>query len=193
MIILKITVLVVAAVFFFCGSLILINVIKGSKGSAKEAPDFLLILGCRVRGNEAEETLQMRIDAASEYLRKNPDVTAIACGGIVHKDQFKSEAQVIAEQLMQKGIGQNRIILEDKSTTTRENFINAKTIIDSMNLKHTPKMAFLSSEFHLYRSELLAKRYGFDLTSVPAKSPSKLKIKNFLREVIIIMYEKIGG
>ena len=43
--------------------------IKASKGNTKVPPDVLLILGCRVRGNEAEETLMMRIEKAAEYLK----------------------------------------------------------------------------------------------------------------------------
>lgn len=192
MIILKILAIAFSLALVLGCALALIAVMKHSKGNTSEAPDFLLILGCRVRGEKAEETLQMRIDAAAEYLNKNKGVTAIPCGGIVHKDQFKSEAQVIAEQLIEKGVEKERIILEDKSTTTRENFINAKNIIDSMNLAHTPKTAFLSSEFHLFRSEVLAKEYGLNITSLPAPSPKKQKVKNYLREMVIIVPMYIG-
>ena len=167
--------------FLFCA-------IKHSKGTASEAPDVLLILGCRVRGEKAEETLQMRIDAAAEYLKKNPRVIAIPCGGIVHKDQFKSEAAVITESLVEKGISPQRIIPEDKSKTTVENFINAKAIIDSLNKENTPDMAFLSSEFHLYRANKIAKKQGFDMKTVAAPSPKNLKVKNFLREAVILMF-----
>ena len=73
--------------------------IKHHKGTCTKAPDFLLILGCRVRGDKAEQTLQMRIEAAAEYLKKNKNTVAIPCGGIVHNDQTKSEAEVIREIL----------------------------------------------------------------------------------------------
>ncbi len=157
--------------------------LKASKGNTKETPDILLILGCRVKGDKPEETLQMRIDAAAEYLKKNKDVIAIACGGIVHDDQTKSEAQAISEGLTAKGIELERIILEDKSTTTKENFLNAMEIIDKMSDEKL-KVAMLSSEFHLLRASLLAEKCGLTVTTVPAPSPKKSRLKNYARELI---------
>lgn len=156
---------------------------KASKGNTTETPDVLLILGCRVRGTTPEETLQMRIDAAAEYLKKNKDVIAIACGGIVHDDQYKSEAQAISESLVAQGVEIERIILEDKSTTTQENFRNAIEILDKMSDEKL-KVAILSSEHHLLRASLLAKKCGLQVTTVPAPSPKKLLLKNYARELI---------
>ena len=156
---------------------------KASKGNATEAPDVLLILGCRVRGEKPEETLQMRIDAAAEYLNKNKDVIAIACGGIVHEDQYKSEAQAISESLVAQGVEIERIILEDKSTTTQENFRNAIEILNKMSDENL-KVAILSSEHHLLRASLLAKKCGLQVKTIPAPSPKKLLLKNYARELI---------
>ena len=157
--------------------------LKASKGNTTEAPDVLLILGCRVKGDTPEETLQMRIDAAAEYLNKNENVIAIACGGIVHDDQTKSEAQAISEGLTAKGVEIERVILEDKSTTTQENFRNAMEIIDKMS-EEKLKVAMLSSEFHLLRASLLAKKCGLEVTTLPAPSPKKSRLKNYMRELI---------
>ncbi|MBQ7295330.1 MAG: YdcF family protein [Clostridia bacterium] len=154
---------------------------KASFGNTFTAPDVLLILGCRVKGDTPEETLQMRINKAAEYLKDNKNVVAIACGGIVHDDQTKSEAQAIFEGLTQRGVEAERIILEDKSTTTKENFINAKKIIDSMG--DNLSVAMLSSEFHLLRAELLAKKCGLNVTTVAAPSPKDLRAKNYVREL----------
>lgn len=156
---------------------------KASKGNTVETPDVLLVLGCRVRGDAPEETLEMRIEAAAEYLKENKNVIAIACGGIVHDDQYKSEAQAISEGLTARGVEAERIILEDKSTTTRENFINAMGIIDKMS-DDKLRIAMLSSEFHLLRASLLAKKCGLEVTTVPAPSPKKSKLKNYARELI---------
>ena len=157
--------------------------LKASKGNTTETPDVLLLLGCRVKGDTPEETLQMRIDAAAEYLKKNQNVIAIACGGIVHDDQTKSEAQAISEGLVEKGVEIERIILEDKSTTTQENFRNAMEIIDKMSDEKL-KVAMLSSEFHLLRASLLAKKCGLEVTTIPAPSPKKSLLKNYARELV---------
>lgn len=158
-----------------------------SKGNCKEEPDFLLILGCRVKGDKPESTLQTRIDAAADYLNTHKNVTAVCCGGIVHDDQTKSEAQAIAEGLIEKGIEADRIILEDESRTTAQNFANAKTIIDNMNLGCEPKLAFLSSEYHLFRAGIIGQIAGVSAKSVPAPSPKDRRMKNYYREFSVFV------
>lgn len=157
---------------------------KHHKGTCTKAPDFLLILGCRVRGDKAEQTLQMRIESAAEYLKKNKNTVAIPCGGIVHNDQTKSEAEVIKDTLISLGIEKERIIPEDKSLTTVQNFVNAKKIIAD-RYSGKGELAFLSSDFHLYRASVIAKKCGVRAKSVSADSPSELKIKNYIREFVV--------
>ncbi len=156
-----------------------------SRGNNLWEPDFLIILGCRVKGDEPQETLKMRIDAAAKYLEIHKNVIAVCCGGIVHDDQTKSEAQAIFEGLCKRGIEEGRLILEDKSKTTAENFINAKKIIDKIKLEKTPEIAFLSSEFHLLRASIIGKKVGVYASSVPAPSPKKLRFRNYAREFFV--------
>lgn len=159
--------------------------LKASRGNCTHEPDFLLILGCRVRGDEPEETLQTRIDAAAKYLIEHENVVAICCGGIVHDDQTKSEAQAMFEGMVKLGADPARIILEDKSTTTAENFINAKKIIEQMNLADKPNIAFMSSEFHLLRSGIISRLAGVPAESIAAASPKKKRLKNYVRELMV--------
>lgn len=154
-------------------------------GTLKEEPDFLLILGCRVRGDEPEETLVLRAEAAADFLLIHKNTVAICCGGIVHEDQTKSEAQAISEILQKRGVEKERIFLEDKSQTTFENFVNAKKIIDSFELEKEVKPAFLSSEFHLMRASVIASLAGVKMPCVPAESVKRLRLKNYLREGIV--------
>ena len=156
-----------------------------SQGNLDSEPDFLLILGCRVKGNEPEPTLRMRTEKAAEFLSEHKNTIAICCGGIVHPDQTKSEAEAIRDGLVGFGIDEGRIILEDQSTTTKENFVNAKRIIDGMKLDAEPEIAFLSSEFHLMRSLFIARLTGLDVKSVPAPSPKNQRAKNYIRELIV--------
>lgn len=156
---------------------------KASKGTVQSAPDVLLVLGCRVRGYKAEPTLQMRIDRAAEYLTENKATVAIVCGGIVHKDQFKSEAQVMMEELTSKGVERERIILEDQSLTTVQNFLNAKKIMADLGMKSDSKVAVLSSEFHLMRVKVIAERCGLKAETLAAPSPKKERTKNYIREL----------
>lgn len=168
-----------------CVSAFVLSEAAFKNGTLKETPDFLLILGCRVRGDEPEETLVLRAEAAADFLLLHRDTVAVCCGGIVHDDQTKSEAQAISEILQKRGVEKERILLEDKSQTTFENFVNAKKIIDSFTLEKEPSLAFLSSEFHLMRASVIASLAGVKMPCVPADSVKRLRVKNYIREGVV--------
>lgn len=159
---------------------------KSQYNNTAENPDYLLILGCRVRGNEPEEMLMMRIKDAALFLEKYPNTIAIACGGIVHDDQYVSEAQAIKEGLVAFGIDESRIILEDKSQTTFQNFVNAKKIIEERENGKNPEIAFLTSNFHVLRASKICKSVGLDALSVAADSPEEFEKVNLLREFLVL-------
>ena len=164
-------------------------------GNLSGEPDFLLILGCRVKGDTPEEMLRLRAEAAAKFLNGHKNVRAICCGGIVHDDQTKSEAQAIKEILLQNGIESERIFLEDKSQTTFENFVNAKKIIDSLKTEKEPEIAFISSEFHLMRASVIASLVGVKASSVPAPSPKKGRALFYVYEGLVfpLLYREYLG
>ena len=157
---------------------------KASKGNCNDTPDVLLALGCRVRGDMPEEMLVMRAEAAAAFLLAHPGTLCIPCGGVVHADQTKSEAEAIREILLARGVEADRILLEDQSKTTFENFLNAKKLIDALELP-APKIAFMSSDFHLLRASQIAKQAGLPCEALPAPSPERERIKNYLREAAV--------
>lgn len=148
-----------------------------SKGNAKGEADYLLILGHALENNAASPVLVKRCEKAAEYLKEHKSTVAVACGGITGKGQTKSEAEVIRELLTAKGIPGERIILEDKSTTTAENFYNAKKLMDE------GKTAFLlSSSYHLLRASTLARLCGIDAKTVAAPTPKNVAVNCFAKE-----------
>ena len=150
-----------------------------SKGNAEGEKDYLLILGHALNNNEASPVLKMRCKKAAEYLTEHKATVAVACGGITGKTQTKSEAEVIKELLISNGIEEERIILEDKSTTTAENFYNAKKIIGE---KENARIALLSSDYHLLRANAFAKKCGIEAQTVAAPTPSDVRTRCFIKE-----------
>lgn len=150
-----------------------------SKGNAKGEKDYLLILGHALENNEASDVLKERCKKAAEYLKQNESTVAIACGGITGKTQTKSEAEVIKELLTAAGISEERIILEDKSKTTAENFYNAKKLMDKTE---GVRIALLSSSYHLLRAKTLAGICGINAETVSAPTPQDVKLRCFMKE-----------
>lgn len=164
-------------------------------GSLDGEADYLMILGCRVKVDKPDEMLALRANSAADFLFAHKNTVAVCCGGIVHEDQIKSEAQVIKDFLLDRGVEEERILLEDKSQTTFENFINAKKIIESRPNGKNAKIAFLSSEFHLLRASVIASLVGVDAQSVPAPSPKRGKALFYVYEGLVfpLLYREYLG
>lgn len=150
-----------------------------SKGMGSPEADYLLILGHALENNAPSPVLIKRCEKAAEYLKEHKNTVAIACGGITGREQTVSEAQVIKELLTAKGIEEERIILEDKSTTTAENFYNAKKLMDETE---GARIALLSSSYHLLRARTLAKICGIDAKTVSAPTPKNVCARCFAKE-----------
>ncbi|SHK18931.1 DUF218 domain-containing protein [Caminicella sporogenes DSM 14501] len=89
--------------------------------------------------------------------------------------------------LIAKGIQEDRIIQEDKSTSTYENLKFTKNIIEKINKKNKYKVLIITSDFHLFRAKFLAKRLGFKAYGIPAKTPESIKKYIYLREYAAVI------
>ena len=100
-------------------------------GAACKAPAedaTVIVLGCQVRGSEPSRMLTDRCNAALEYLNAHPDAKCVASGGKGSGEDI-SEAQAIFNYLVSHGIGEDRIFIEDRSTSTAENLAFSAEVI----------------------------------------------------------------
>ena len=99
------------------------------------------------------------------------------------------------QDLTAKGIDPERIWMEDKSTSTRENLRFSLALIEEKTGSRPEKIHVLSNEFHLSRAGLMAKDEGVTAFGIPAKTPYlSLFINYFLREIAALWnYWILGG
>lgn len=102
-------------------------------------------------------------------------------------EQIISEAELMKKLLVEKGIGADRIILEDKSTTTFENFEYAREVIEKHSGKSIEEVlvAFLSSDYHIHRASIIAGHYGFNEIGRFSCTTEKGFIKTVVREYFV--------
>ena len=159
----------------------------GGRGTNGEFT-YLLVLGTKVDGEKPGNMLRDRINGACAYLTAHPEVTAIVSG--YQSGQGKiSEAECMRRELLRLGIPQERIWIEDQASSTKENLRFAMELIERKTGERPKVLGVLSSEHHLCRAGLLAKRQGIETVRIPAKTTKiSVFIPNFLREIPLIWY-----
>lgn len=148
-------------------------------------PNVLVVLGCKVKGTQPSQMLQRRLDVTYKYLLGNPEVVCIVTGG-QGADEKIPEAQAMKDYLLRKGIKENRIFVEDKSTSTYENFEFSKDIIEVNNLGNN--ITIVTDGFHQYRASIIAKKLGFSSKSLPVDTKTYLMPTYWVREWFGIAY-----
>lgn len=150
----------------------------------------VVVLGCAVRGTKPSQMLSLRIDAAEKYLRENPDAVAVLSGG-QGDDEEISEGQCMFNELTARGISPDRLYVEDRSTSTRENICYSAEIIKENGLSEN--LAVVSNNFHLYRASLVVKNEGYNFYSVSADTPLTLFPTYWMREYLGIVAQWVAG
>ena len=109
---------------FWIGMTVFLTVEAVVFSAGRKAPaengEYVIVLGAQVRGEVPTLVLSARIRAAAEYLKEHPQAIAVASGGKGSGESI-SEAEAIHRGLVRLGIAEERILLEDKSTSTAEN------------------------------------------------------------------------
>ena len=177
--------LIGGVVFLFTTGLILVNSSQPDDGA-----DVLIVLGGGIRGETPTLTLKYRLDSACDYLERNPGTVAIVSGG-QGGDEICPESRVMKAYLAARGIDPDRIIEESSSKSTEENFRFSKAIIDERFGECT--VVFTTTRFHVFRSELVAKKEGLDAEGIPAKGVWYITPNDYLRECVAITVYFLKG
>lgn len=168
---------VAAAVVLLLLAVLLLYLGTGMKERPVPDLDILIILGARVKGKRPTKALAQRISRAEAYLRENPDTKAILSGG-QGPDEEISEAEAMYRGLVQMGISPERLILEDHSTTTKENLFFSRQWIGAED-----RVGIVTSDFHIARSLAIARESGYTrVWGIPAPLRSVLLPHYLLRE-----------
>ncbi len=162
----------------FCGITISNRTIEADKDY-----DAIIVLGAGLRdGLYPSQTLKYRLDKGAE-LYELKEVSIVVSGG-QGPDEKVSEASVMKEYLVEKGIPEEDIYLEDKSTSTEENFEFSKLILDEMFIEDY-EIVFTSNDFHIARSEKYMVDSQLEGYGVGTESNTLMIPYNYLREYLV--------
>lgn len=118
----------------------------------------VIVLGSQVYSAERMgKASTNRVNAAYEYLMKNPQASVIVTGG-QGGDEPCPEAIAEKNALVRMGIDEQRIYVEDESRNTRQNMQYSKVIADENGLG--TEFVITTQSFHMFRAMQLAKAAG---------------------------------
>ena len=155
-------------------------IFSGAKQEAKQG-DVIIVLGAGLFGDRPGPQLSLRLDIAYDFLLNNPEALCVLSGG-QGADEVVSEAEAMTNYMLAKGLEPRRIIAEDKSTNTLENFANSKVILDEYFAGKDYEVVYVTNTFHAYRSGLIAKKTGLKAGGLSAPTLRSSALNYYLRE-----------
>ena len=172
-------ILLSAVILFFCG-----KVAAGSMISNADRADYAIVLGLALENGKPAPDLLARLDTARQYLEKYPEAKLILTGGNADASG-RTEAAVMRDVLTERGMPEDRLMLEDQAKSTVENFENIARMISA-----DEPVVMISSDYHMDRAVRTAEKAGFThVMRLPAPSSFFAYGANMLSEVVLDLNE----
>ncbi len=167
-----------------CG-LCLFLFVYGSVDTVRYDEDAVIVLGAGLRGDTVTYTLAHRLNTAADYAARNQSAIIIVTGGMGN-GETSTEASAMKSYLVRHGVAESRIVMEPRATSTWENMVYSKQILDEL-FTRPYKVAVITNGFHIYRSVAYAKKAGFDAYSRHAPIEWYTLAINYIRECAAVV------
>ena len=142
---------------------------------------FVIVLGCGIKPDGTPSwALANRLDAALAWYRAHAGTRLVVSGGQGTYEPT-SEAASMAQYLLEKGVPATDILVEDRSTSTMENFKFSIPILWDAGWRGEPVL-YATNDFHLFRGRMLAGRYDLEAYGLSAPTPPVIRPHVYLRE-----------
>ncbi|OPJ59695.1 YdcF family protein [Clostridium oryzae] len=151
--------------------------------------DAAIVLGCSIHGRIPTPFLKARTLKAAEIYKDGRVKYIIVSGGKGPGEDI-SEAECMKKILVDNGVEQNKILLENRSSNTSENIAFSNKLMNKYNFKNA---IVVSNLFHLRRAEILCRKNKLSATysGVFVKKYWQREIYGGLREVPAIIKDVV--
>ena len=154
--------------------------------------DYLIVLGCGLREDGTPTPLLAgRVERALKFYREQIEQTGKApifvTSGGQGPNEVISESAAMKDYLLEKGVPEEHILQEDRSTSTYENMLFSKEVIQTDG--NRGKIAYATTNYHVFRSGLMARRVGMRAVGMGAKTKWYFWPNATVREFVGILTE----
>ncbi|MVU77379.1 hypothetical protein GPX89_08980 [Nocardia sp. ET3-3] len=169
-------------------------------GRARSAPrpgaEVVVVLGCKLRHNRVAPMLNRRLDRALEVVRVElgrGGAPLIVVSGGQGSGESVTEAEAMADYLVAQGISPELVVREDRSRNTEENLRFTVRELRRRGIDpEAARITVVTSDFHVLRTALLARRLGLRAQVAGARTARLLLRKSFLREFAAILVSPVS-
>ncbi|MBR2825027.1 MAG: YdcF family protein [Solobacterium sp.] len=157
--------------------------------------DAIIVLGCGMLSDgKPTPLLKKRVERAARFYKKQVKKTGkkpyLICSGGKGPDEIISEAECMKNELLREGIEEEQILLENQSTSTHENMLFSKRLIEEKGI--TGKIAFATTNFHVFRSGLQARRVKLRAVGMGSKTKWYFWPDASVREFVGLLTAHLG-
>ena len=141
--------------------------------------DAIVVLGAQVAPDGTPmRQLELRLESALELWKQHPCLIVVC--GAQGTNEPDTEANVMAGWLSQKGVPGSMLLKEDASKNTRQNLVNAKSLLP----QSAKNVVIVTSDYHLPRALSLARDImGPSVTGEGSPILPQYWLRNHLREL----------
>lgn len=107
--------------------------------------DYIIVYGCHIKSLLDERLIHVLSIVENKKYSK-----IVLTGGIGVNGDF-NESEYMRDYLIEKGIDEGRIIIENKSTTTEENNLNVLKMLSLNSIQQKTNIVLVTQEVHMTR------------------------------------------
>ena len=166
----------------FCTGLLLVT----GKEQPPQGADVVLVLGAGLNKDQVSLSLAYRLDAAFDYYLQNPGCKILVSGG-QGPNEWVTEGSAMKQYLLEKGVPESDLWVEEQSSRTMENFLFSKPIIEAAFPQREAKVVYVTNGFHVFRAGCIASQTGYEAHGLGAKTVFYLAPAQYLREYFSLL------
>lgn len=150
------------------------------------APRAIIVLGSGTPRGQVSPTLAQRLDTALVLAARYPDAVVLTSGGI-DLGETRSEGAVMGDYLRAHGLPPQRLLQEERSTSTEENLLLSAAVLRRRGVTPGDRVLLVTSDFHTLRAGWIARRAGYtQVATAGAPTPLYLRYNAWLREYFAV-------
>lgn len=155
--------------------------------------DYTIVLGAGLRGENMTLTLKQRVDTSLEYIDKSNNFGYIVMSGGQGAGESIPESYAMKKYVVQNGVSDEKVLTEDKSTSTYENILfsigliekHSNEDIENLNIK------VITSGFHSLRAKFICNKLGIKNLTVLSAPINPIFIPTYYIREFLAFYHTL--